>query len=170
MSEQRNKHHVPYTAIEQLQLTFPIHVNNDTVVISHPGWALSGNEKAIQKAGLDKSRYLTVPQFFGHSYGHVYSDDNNSKASIRDYLGNGKRLVTPSEAEHIGSYVKRAAATDVSNAMLHTLDVRVASYRDPECTATVEDLYITRRNIPRLSQYSRPLDLLNVGPVSPELY
>jgi hypothetical protein len=103
MSEQRNKHHAACTAVEQLQHTFPIHVNNDTVVISHPGLALSGNEKAIQKARLDKSRYPTVPQFFYHSYGHVYSDDSNSKAGIRDYLGNGKRLVTPSEAKQIGS-------------------------------------------------------------------
>ncbi len=114
-----------------------------------------------------------MPQFFDQSDGHVYSDDNNSKASSRDYLGNGTRLVTPSEAEHIGSYVKRAAATDVSNDMLHTLDARVASYRDPECTATVEDLYITRRNIPNasvspLSTYQRvPSDDLCSQPAVP---
>jgi hypothetical protein len=81
-------------------------------------------------------------------------------------------------------YAKRADATentdntdnkddDVSNDMLHTLDASVASYRDPECTATVEDLYITRRNIPNasvspLSTYQRvPSDDLCSQPAVP---
>jgi [Skp1-protein]-hydroxyproline N-acetylglucosaminyltransferase len=170
MSEKRNKHHVAYTAIEQLQHTFPIHVNNDTVVIPHPGLALSDNEMAIKKAGLDNSRSLTVPRFFDHSHGHIYSDDDNQNASIRDYLGNGKRLMTPSEAAQIGSYVKRADTTkhadndndtdnesgdgykdySDSNDMLHTIYASIASYRDPECTATVEDLYHTAKHPERI--------------------
>jgi [Skp1-protein]-hydroxyproline N-acetylglucosaminyltransferase len=157
MSEQMNKHHVAYTAIEQLQHTFPIHVNNDTVVIPHPGLALSDNDKAIQKAGLDNSRSLTVPQFFDLSHGHVYSSDDDSPVgSIREYLGSGKRLMTPSQAEQIGSFVKRATehtdneSGDDSNDMLHTIYASVASYRDPECTATVEDLYATAKHPERV--------------------
>lgn len=173
MSDQRNKHHITYTAIEQLQHTFPIHVTSDMthdmMFIQHPGLLLSDNHKGILKSGLDHYRKLLVPQFFDNSHGHIYhaEDDNsvdydhlfveNDGGTIRDFLGNGTRLMTPAEAAQIGSFIKKTQSTentdnesgdgykdyDDSNDMLHTIYASVASYRDPECTATVEDLYAT---------------------------
>jgi [Skp1-protein]-hydroxyproline N-acetylglucosaminyltransferase len=140
-------------AIERLQHTFPIHVGNDTEQIPHPGLELSDNKKGIQTAGLESYTRMTVPQFFDTSHGHVYNGGNEGR--IRTYLGSGQRLMTPAEAASIGSFVKSADSNNGDNSnseddMLNTIYCSVASYRDPECTATVEDLYATAAHPERI--------------------
>jgi hypothetical protein len=116
-----------------MQHTFPIHLgNDDTEVILHPGLLLSDTIKAIQKSRL--STFLKVPKFFDNSHGHVYG----GHGSVRTYLGDQGQgqgqhvMTTPAQAASIGSF-------DEKNR--ETIYCSVASYRDPECAATVQDLY-----------------------------
>jgi hypothetical protein len=131
--------------IDQLQHTFPIHVGSDTEVIEHPGLSLV-DPKKIPK-GLPTT--MTVPKFFDESHGHYYFGGvKGENHTVRAYLGNGDTLLTPELAAQVGS---RTSVTRVSDGAtlndVETIYCSVASYRDPECTGTVEDLY-TRADYP----------------------
>lgn len=116
-------------AIAELQKTFPIHVKDDMEQIVHPG-LLAMKESARQLWPADLPRNLTVPKFFDDSHGAAYG------GSIRHYLGDGKQLMTPELAATIGSKIKGDDGSE-----LETIYCSVASYRDPECSGTVADVF-----------------------------
>lgn len=117
-------------AIAKLQRTFPLHVGDDREEILHPG-LLAMSPDAVQSWPEDLPHHLSVPMFFDDSHGWPYG------GSIREYLGNGKHLMTPEQASAIGSKVLSTSG----EITLETIFVSVASYRDLDCTATVVDLY-----------------------------
>jgi [Skp1-protein]-hydroxyproline N-acetylglucosaminyltransferase len=113
--------------IETLQHTFPIHVGDDTQEIDHPGafFADKNRFKQILKSHPALPRKMLVPTFFRPN---TYGPDG-----VRAFLGDhGNHLITPEQARQIGSFDPRG---------LETIYVSVASYRDPECQPTIEDLY-----------------------------
>jgi [Skp1-protein]-hydroxyproline N-acetylglucosaminyltransferase len=124
------------SAILALQNTFPIHVGDDTIEIQHPGYASLNPEAQARKWPADLPKTMVVPKFFSDSHAKPYSEYNGSN-SIRDFLGhNGLRLITPEQASHIGSTI-----TSTTGEALETIYCSVASYRDPECTASVANVF-----------------------------
>mmetsp|Transcript_22771 Transcript_22771/g.35144 ORF Transcript_22771/g.35144 Transcript_22771/m.35144 type:complete len:518 (-) Transcript_22771:86-1639(-) len=103
--------------IENLQHHFPVHVGDDFEEIEFPAFVYLESKKDFK---------LKVPRFWDpKAYG---------PGGVREFLGNyGKRLITPEEASQIGSFNKDG---------LKTIYISIASYRDPECTITVEDLFL----------------------------
>jgi [Skp1-protein]-hydroxyproline N-acetylglucosaminyltransferase len=135
----KEKSHVQ---IDQIQHMFPIHVEKDVETIVHPGLELANPQKIPQNI----AHTMTVPKFFDSSHGYYYYEDSYGKLpidsqshptkyTIRNYLGNGETLITPELASTIGSY------TTINGIEYETIYCSVASYRDPECTGSVEDLY-----------------------------
>lgn len=119
--------------ISILQHLFPIHVGQDVEVIAHPGLALVVNRNSIPSS---LPRNLTVPKFFDNSHGPYYFDGMaGENHTLRHYLGDGTKLLTPALAATIGS------TTEINGVSMETIYCSVASYRDPECTGTVEDLF-----------------------------
>jgi [Skp1-protein]-hydroxyproline N-acetylglucosaminyltransferase len=108
--------------IEKIQHMFPIHVGEDTEIIPHPGLALISNSKKIPE---DLVREITVPKFFDDSHGAYYG------GSIRDYLGKGEQTMTVEHAMSIGSFQDDQ----------ETIYCSIASYRDPECAGSANDLF-----------------------------
>lgn len=133
-----NNIHPDWSAIHKLQSDFPIHVTEETSEeIPHPGYI------ALPPAGRlawpkDLSSNLTVPKFFSEAYAEAYTGKQED-SSIREFLGdNGNRLLTHQEAAAIGSKVVLDEETKTE---VPTIYCSVASYRDPECPATIADLY-----------------------------
>lgn len=111
--------------IHILKKEFPLHVGDDRHVIDHPGFLLS-NQGNLKELFGDKEvpRQLMAPPFWTPS---VYGPNGP-----REFLGNhGKYLISPQEAHQIGSYYDGR----------ETIFAAIASYRDPRCLSTVEDLY-----------------------------
>ena len=117
-------------SIAQLQRTFPIHVKEDTEEILHPG-LLAMKPSARQLWPKDLPHNVTVPKFFEDSHGAVYG------GSIRHYLGDGQQLMTPELAASVGSTIDDSTSGET----LETIYCSVASYRDPECSGTVADVF-----------------------------
>ena len=117
--------------IQTLQHTFPVHVGDDMEEIDHPG-ILMANKGKMQTIlalhdELPKDGKMRVPRFW---HPVAYGEEG-----VRKFLGdNGKRLITKEEALSIGSF------HPVSG--LETIYISVASYRDPECQPTVEDIFL----------------------------
>ena len=114
--------------IREVQNQFPIHVggDDDKEEIAHPGVLFSGSARlrAILPPTVHFPETMSVPKFWDPP---VYT------GGIREFLGrHGQRLMTPAEAESIGSLYDGR----------ETIFVSVASYRDPECRPTVENLYL----------------------------
>ena len=128
----------PIRNVEEMQHhSFPLHVTKaDMETIRHPGLELVNDPSQIPQ---NIPRSLVVPQFWGDVYASVY----NASHSVREFLGNGTRIMTPQEASMIGSYAKVAATgeKDDESSMRETIYCSVASYRDYECTPTVQDIY-----------------------------
>lgn len=130
-----------FTDTKKLQRTFPIHAskNHDFEVIDHPGIFLAKpNEmKKILKehAGqLPADGKMTVPKFWR---------PKSYEGGVREFLGSyGERLITPEEANQIGSVTPEEG--------LKTIYISVASYRDPECQPTVEDIFLRAEHPERL--------------------
>lgn len=125
--------------IETLRHTFPIHAGDDMEEIYHPGILLASKDKyakvAQQHPELPKDGKMRVPKFWRPS---VYGP-----GGVREFLGNnGKRLITPEEAQQIGSIDPVTG--------LETIYISVASYRDPECQPTVEDIFLRAKHPERL--------------------
>jgi [Skp1-protein]-hydroxyproline N-acetylglucosaminyltransferase len=124
--------------IELIQHMFPIHVGGDVEEIAHPGVRQVSDPNKIPDS---LPRTMTVPKFFDQSHGHYYfSATDEAKVAqnattIRHYLGDGATLLTPEQASTIGSF------TTIHGVPMETIYCSVASYRDPECTGSVEDLY-----------------------------
>ena len=147
-----------------LQTSFPIHVSDDDddmEVIDHPGILFSGKERI--KALLSPEEYnifpttLKVPKFWNPTMTTSSGEDQGTTSTVRQYLGNyGQRAMALDEALSIGSYtkVKRskfgndgfggnvAQQEDQDESIWkETIFVSVASYRDPECSKTIESIY-----------------------------
>ena len=116
--------HRTNTEIQRLQQLFPIHVNNAMEKIRHPGFQLSDPDRlAAVMDGLAVPEMIEVPTFW----------DPPPYEGVRNFLGdNGRYLITNEEASAIGSIHQGK----------ETIFVMVASYRDPECRPTVEDLFL----------------------------
>jgi len=67
---------------------------------------------------------------------------NERESGVRRYLGNfGQRLMTPVEAKSIGSRIKVTNTTEGDEVLLETIFVAIASYRDYQCTQTIESVF-----------------------------
>lgn len=135
--------HAP-DSIELVRHIFPVHVGSDVEVIDHPGVAFAN------AAGKDDEHppKLTVPKFWNPP---VYGD-------VRKFLGNyGETLITPEQASQIGSYWKG----------METIYISVASYRDPECSPTVESIF-ARAKYPERIRVAVVLQRTHGDPVCPQ--
>jgi [Skp1-protein]-hydroxyproline N-acetylglucosaminyltransferase len=123
------------TTPADLQRMFPIRIDvNDAdqmETIVHPGYQLLDNASSWTLPNTT----IAVPKFFDDLYGRYFS----GSTTIRHYLGNydddqhnnNNRSMTLEQARSIGSYFQQH----------ETIYASIASYRDPECTATVADLF-----------------------------
>lgn len=121
-----------------LQHTFPVHATGDMEFIDHPGIFLANKEsmrKIIEKnPSIPADGKMSVPKFWSPT---CYGPEG-----VRHFLGDyGQRLITPEEAAQIGSYSRDG---------LETIFISVASYRDPECQPTVEDIFLRADHPDRL--------------------
>ena len=147
-SEHGQRHHALYKLedimdIETLKHTFPIHVGYDRgnqqnmEEIDHPGALLSTpNDFKERVSHHPELKYkMMVPKFWRPP--HPFGPDG-----VRAYLGNhGQNLITPEQADAIGSFDENG---------METIYVSVASYRDPECRLTVDDLYLRAKHPDRI--------------------
>lgn len=125
--------------IETLQHTFPVHVGDDMEEIDHPGILLA--DKQQMKDSMDG--HPELPRDGKMRVPRVWSPVSYGEGGVRDFLGeNGKRLITKEEALSVGSF------DPVSG--LETIYISVASYRDPECQPTVEDIFLRAEHPDRL--------------------
>ena len=130
--------------------SFPLHVqsssssvdDDDMEWIRHPG--LEWVNDPMKQIPKQLSRSIQVPRFWSEAYSSYY----NQTESIRQFLGNnGQQIMTPYEASLIGSYspmmskTTKTTTTTTTSSMLETIYCSVASYRDYECTPTVQDIY-----------------------------
>ncbi|KAL3924797.1 MAG: hypothetical protein SGILL_000826, partial [Bacillariaceae sp.] len=124
--------------LQELQKQFPVHVQNDGFEdILHPGVLFSGMEriKAVVPEMADSVEKIRVPRFWDP----VEFGDKG----VQGFLGdNGGRFITLEEALLIGS-------TDPKT-KLKTIFVSVASYRDSECTATIESIFARAKHPDRI--------------------
>jgi len=120
--------------ISTLQHTFPVHSDKDMEEIDHPAILLANKHRMKKQLEnhpheLPQDGKMRVPQFWKPT---AYGPDG-----VRNFLGNfGQRLMTPEEASQVGSFVT------IGGQELETIYVSVASYRDPECRPTVEDIFL----------------------------
>ena len=101
------------------------------------------------QSGLDEG-YMRVPKFWDPAPFRLIADererrsggsDNNSlpRDGVRRYLGNyGSRLMTSNEAKSIGS---RVPSKSNDGKLLETIFIAIASYRDYQCSSTVESAF-----------------------------
>lgn len=102
--------------------------------------------------------YMDVPKFWDplmtnnddHADDDLTDADPTAKnhpsvfTGLRKYLGNfGERLMTLKEARSIGSFAKRKSShtSDSKPEWLETVYVAIASYRDFQCSQTVESIF-----------------------------
>jgi Glycosyltransferase (GlcNAc) len=143
--ELQDKHATKHVRpIDIIQHMFPIHVGTDVETIVHPGLELSVSKNI--PAGTPRT--MIVPKFFDSSHGYYYHEDSDGNLpsdrdtqnyTIRSYLGDGETLMTPEQAASIGSY------TTINGKEYETIYCSIASYRDPECKGTLDDLYARAR-------------------------
>ena len=119
------------TEIATLQHTFPVHASGDTEAINHPGIFLANpvtiRDILKQHDELPDDGKMAVPKFWRPT---VYGP-----GGVREFLGNfGETLITPEQAAQVGSFHPESG--------LKTIYVSVASYRDPECQPTVDDIFL----------------------------
>jgi [Skp1-protein]-hydroxyproline N-acetylglucosaminyltransferase len=118
--------------IATLQHTFPVHASGDKEFINHPGIFLANPQEITKilekhKEDLPSDGKMNVPKFWTPT---VYGP-----GGVRAFLGNyGETLITPEQATQIGSVHPESG--------LKTVYISVASYRDPECQPTVEDMFL----------------------------
>mmetsp|Transcript_473 Transcript_473/g.991 ORF Transcript_473/g.991 Transcript_473/m.991 type:complete len:626 (+) Transcript_473:213-2090(+) len=122
--------------IETLQHTFPVHASSDTEFIDHPGIFLANpeairhileNPEEHQASALPADGKMEVPRF--------WRPTAFGPGGVREFLGNyGEKAITPEQAAKIGSFHPETG--------LKTIYISVASYRDPECQPTVDDIFL----------------------------
>jgi hypothetical protein len=113
-------------AIVRLRQQFPVHAE-EMEEIPHPGILFSGSQRAkILLPDLDFPESLKVPKF--------WNPPEYGPRGVRQFLGdNGQRLMTPKEAQSVGSVTKDGK---------ETIFVSLASYRDTECRSTLESIFL----------------------------
>ncbi|KAL7539967.1 hypothetical protein ACHAWF_006557 [Thalassiosira exigua] len=113
------------------------------------GKALRGG---FAKADGDDGDYMRVPKFWDPPPYRTIADERERRSGadasaaddlprdgVRRYLGDfGSRLMTPAEAKSIGSRVPSGKG---DGEMLETIFVAIASYRDWQCSSTVEGAF-----------------------------
>lgn len=125
------------TDVNTLQHTFPIHASSDLEEIDHPGILFADRPKLQlvhnNHPELPQDGKIKVPKFWNPvAYG---------EKGVREFMGeHGKRLMTPEEARQIGSYYNG----------METIYISIASYRDPECQPTLEDIFLRADHPERL--------------------
>ena len=94
--------------------------------------------------------YMRVPKFWDPVPYRIIADEREKRSDnantsdlprdgVRRYLGNfGSRLMTPTEAKSIGS---RVPSSSNDGQLLETIYVAIASYRDFQCSQTVESIF-----------------------------
>ena len=123
--------------IETLQHTFPINAGKDLEEIDHPGIFFADEDQfqlvLYSHPNLPKDGKIMAPKFWTPvAYG---------EKGVRHFLGeNGRRLITPDEAKQVGSFYND----------METIYISIASYRDPECQLTVEDIFLRADHPERL--------------------
>jgi len=111
--------------ISKLQHTFPVHIGDEYEEIDFPAFIYLKSDRDFK---------LKVPKFWNPT---VYGP-----GGVRTFLGNyGERLITPEEASQIGSFNEDG---------LQTIFVSIASYRDPECPLTIEDMFLRAKHPERI--------------------
>lgn len=112
--------------IIRLRRQFPLRAS-EMEEIPHPGILFSGSQRAkILLPDMEFPERLTVPRF--------WNPPEYGPRGVRHFLGeHGQRLMTPKEAQSIGS---------VTNDGKETIFVSLASYRDIECQATLESIFL----------------------------
>ena len=136
-----------YDAQEQIDdgsdgATFPISTrsteHHETIV--HPA-SMIANNNSNRKNNQENMVYMKVPPFWEPK-------KFATAGGIRQHLGQyGERLITPQEAADVGSYV---TASDGSSDRLETIYVAIASYRDWQCSATVENVFFRAKHPERI--------------------
>ena len=110
-----------------------------------------------ETTGIDEG-YIRVPKFWDPPVYGVIADERELRGEkppkdlprdgVRRYLGNyGSRLMTPSEAKSIGS---RIPSQDDGEETLETIFIAIASYRDWQCSKTIESAFLRARHPERL--------------------
>jgi hypothetical protein len=110
----------------------------------------NGNSNAdnSETSGVGEG-YMRVPKFWDPPVYGVIADERERRGEkpskdlprdgVRRYLGNfGSRLMTPFEAKSIGS---RTPSKD-NGELLETIYIAIASYRDWQCSSTVESAFL----------------------------
>ena len=93
----------------------------------------------------ERERRQSINSTVNNSTDHTTSFQRES--GVRRYLGNyGSRLMTPAEAKSIGSRIQLNTVNTTTNStdepvLLETIFVAVASYRDWQCSRTVESAF-----------------------------
>ena len=129
--------------------SFPISVKDQQYErILHPAFQLINHHKPNSNPRSDQTQSkpgtsLDVPKFWDPAqYG--------SEGGIRQHLGqHGKRLITPSEAAEVGTYYTKVMP-DGSTQQLETIYVAISSYRDWQCTGTVENVFYRAKHPERV--------------------
>jgi len=106
--------------------------------ILHPGYLLTDKKRLedIWGGGSETLQNMTVPKFWDPvvAFGEY-------EGGVRGFLGDrGKYLITPTEASAIGSFYDEK----------QTIFLAIASYRDPECSLTLESVFARAKYPERL--------------------
>jgi hypothetical protein len=114
---------------ETHNILFPQSIWNedDFETIVHPTLNMLGNDNAeLNLEEIEPYLQLEVPKFW---------NPKSFQPNVRTYLGNyGERLMTPEEAQNIGSYTFQK---EPKKRLLETIYLSIASYRDVRCPRTV---------------------------------
>lgn len=114
---------------QQDQKSFPVsfdYTGDDAEEVAHPAIQYG----ATIPEGLPKT--LILPKFW---------NPPKFGGDVRQYLGHGA-LLTPEKAASIGSFYHRGDDSEQHETIL----VGIASYRDPECRKTVQNLYLRAKH------------------------
>ena len=115
---------------------FPLSIDStpyETIV--HPASEISSNRADNGERRVE----ISVPAFWD-------PPEYSAAGGIRQHLGqHGQHLITPQEASDVGSYI-----IGQHGQKLETIYIAIASYRDWQCTATVENIFHRAKHPERL--------------------
>jgi [Skp1-protein]-hydroxyproline N-acetylglucosaminyltransferase len=122
-----------------LQQMFPIRIDvhdaSQMEEIIHPGYQLL--EEDVKSSWTLPNTTISVPKFFDDLYGAYYNDS----ITIRHYLGNYDEAKSGTNSGMTLDQAKSIGSID-TNTGHETIYASIASYRDPECSETVADLFL----------------------------
>jgi len=123
------------------RMPFPIKIDEKTYeTITHPAMELRHTK-------VEDDSTLSVPPYWKPTELEKYG-------GVRKYLGDyGRHLMTPEQAQTIGSFVtlnNDGTAAGASTITLETIFIAIASYRDFQCRQTIESAFIRAKYPQRL--------------------